>query len=179
MRILFLFISFLSLFSVFSQEKRFEEIYQECIYDSLPNKGERLKTYINDFEKHLISLKILKNSDGKSYLDLFKTLIEGKTYPSKYSYSYLDSINNLEINILPRNIRCYEKSVKDKSYADFFLRFFDKDEYEKTKNLSKVKNPEKLFKEVLYNTYSKMKPEDYELDYYKHNLFMILYTVNW
>ncbi|TCP22378.1 hypothetical protein EV195_11227 [Tenacibaculum skagerrakense] len=162
-----------------SQELRFEKNYQDCVYESLPNKGERLKRYIHGFEKHLISLEILKNSKGESYLELFRTLTEGKKYPSSYKYSYIDSINTLEINILPINEKCFNKSMRDESYAHYFLRFFDKEEYEETKDLSNVEDPEKLFQEVLRNTFSKMNSKDYKLDYYKHNLFMILYTVNW
>lgn len=173
MKNLLLLILLMFITNAFSQEKRFEEVYQECIYNELPDNGKNLKKYIKGFEEHLISLKILKNNSEKSYLELFKTLTEDKRYPSEYAYSYIDSINKLEISILPSNRKCITKAMKHKSYANYHSRFFNKEQNELLKNLD-----DNSLKRILKITYDGIRESDYKLDFYKHRLFMILYTIN-
>ena len=173
MKKLFLLVLLLIVTHIYSQDKRFEEVYQECIYKSLPDNGKNLKRYIDGFEQHLISLKILNSKNGKSYLELFKTLAEGRRYPSEYKYSYIDSINTLEIKILPHNKECIENAMKHESYANYFMRFFDKKDYEIYQNSDSID-----LKNILKETYEKMRENDYELDFYRHQLFIILFLIN-
>lgn len=64
--ILFLLLINLNL-NLFSQEKKIEIIYQDCLYNSLSDKGFALKKYNKGFEDHLIALKILKSNTARSY----------------------------------------------------------------------------------------------------------------
>ena len=157
----------ISLYS-FSQEKKIELIYQECMYNSLSDKGIALKKYTKGFENHLITLKILKDSTGNSYRELLKSLSEGKRYRSEYEYSYLDSINTIEIEkIIPRNKECAKIISKQKNYTSYSKKF-----------KSVIPDDKDNISQGLKNLYKILSIKDFELDFYKQKVFMILYTIN-
>tara|TARA_R110000868_G_C10905294_1_gene764581 strand:+ start:1346 stop:1879 length:534 start_codon:yes stop_codon:yes gene_type:complete len=160
---------FCSIFSC-SKEKRIEEIYQECLYNSLSDKGEALKRFSQGFEKHLIKIKILKDSTPESYYNIYKSIANGKRYPSYYKYSYIDSINKIErYKINPSNKKCLEDIT-------------DLEEFKKSKlyKINKVALPisEKGsydFSKMVASILPIMEEKDFELDYYKHKVYMFLY----
>lgn len=160
--ILFLLIS-ISLNS-FSQEKKIEVIYQECLYNSLSDKGVVLKKYTKGFENHLIALKILKNNRARSYKKLLKSLSKGKRYSSEFQYSYIDSIHTIEVEkIIPRNKECAEIIRKHKDYSSYAQKF------------KPVLSADLSINQGLKNLYKKLTLEDFELDYYRQKIFMLLY----
>jgi len=158
----------------FSQEKRVEEVYQECLYNSLSDKGIVLKKYAKGFEDYLIESKILENNSPKSYYKLLKSISEGKRYNSSFKYSFIDSINKIEKQkIIPFNLDCYNKMLK--------LKKFKKSKFYKIQLL--IAQNEKLYDNYNYNnTLKKMAsildPGDFDMDYYKQRIYVFLYFSN-
>ncbi len=73
------------------QEKVIEEIYQECAYNTLSNKGKAIKRYTKEFEVFLIKEGVLKDNTPQSYYSLYESFSEGKSYNTHdFTYSYSD-----------------------------------------------------------------------------------------
>lgn len=161
--ILFLLLINISL-NLFSQEKKIEIIYQDCLYNSLSDKGFALKRYAKGFEDHLIALKILKNNTARSYKKLLKSLSQGKRYNIEFQYNYLDSIHTIEVEkIIPRNKECTEIIRKNKDYTGYVQRF------------KSLPSASLSVNQGLKNLYKKLSANDFELDYYKQKIFMLIY----
>jgi hypothetical protein len=97
-----------------------EDRYENCVYKSLLNNGGQHKRFITVFEDPLIRSMILENSSASSYLSLYKPIANKTSYPTNYSYSYIDSINSIErYKIIPVNKDCY-KSVSSRKTLQHF-----------------------------------------------------------
>lgn len=168
--IIIVFVIFTS--TVVSQEKVAEEYYQECLYNSLSDKGVALKRYAKGFEKQLIELKILKDSTAQSYYDLFESFSNGKAYPRSYKYSFIDSINNkLERNkIIPFNTVCYDEMLK--------LERFKNSKLFKIQSQIDIDNSRVKFSKQMKKVISILDKKDFELDFYKQRTFIYLYFTN-
>lgn len=153
-----------------AQEKRAEEIYQDCLYNSLSDNGEALKRFTKDFEQHLIEIKILKDNSPQSYYNIYKSIANGKRYPYYYKYSYIDSINSIErYKIKPYNEECL-KHVNS-------LWVFKNSKMAKIHKVVKpfAESKTHRFSELISEILPIMEVKDFELDYYKHKTFMYLY----
>jgi len=159
-------------FFLFSQEKKIEEIYQECAYNTLSDKGKAMKRYTKGFEKYLIKVKILKDSTSKSYCDLYKSFSLGKRYNSdNFAYAYSDSINkNKEdrLKIFPISNKCVEEIKKHKSFNIF----------KNDKLLRSNRNDEMDIDEIIKENLDVIEKRDFSLDYYKHRTFALLYLLD-
>lgn len=147
-----------------AQEKKIKEIYQECMYNSLSDKGRKLKHYSSEFESYLIKNKILTDASASSYYNLFKSL-SAKEYNFKpLKYSFIDSINKLEIEkIVPANPECALKIKKHKNFNEF-----------KRKIEEAIPSGSKNFKEGVKRVVEILTVNDFEMDYYKQRVFLFL-----
>lgn len=154
---------------LYSQEKSIGEIYQECAYNTLSDKGKAIKNYTKEFEKYLIKIKILKDSTSQSYYSLYKSFSEGKRYNTdNFEYAYSDSINkNKEdrLKLLPINIKCIEEIKKHKQFKNQLL--FNTDWHEKED-----------IREVIKENLDAIATRDFSLDYYKQRTFALLYLLD-
>ena len=164
--------SFLA-FKSFSQEKKIEEMYQECLYNSLHDKGKKLKRINKEFENYLINKEILKDSSESSYKKFLNALhtSKGKVMKASFTYPYLDSMHNIE-NGKPIFFKLDSSCVKEIVLNDDFTKHLEKMESlipkEKTDDLSLLfKKMDEVFSE-----------EDFELDYYKQKFFILLCVYN-
>lgn len=150
---------------LFSQEIKAETVYQECVYNSLNDKGVLLKKYTKEFENHLIKSKVLKDSNSKAYFDLFKVLGSDGWRNFKYNYSYIDSINKIAgYKIVNINKGCAKKMRDYKN--------FKKSKFFKMKSifLEEHETIEAVLKKMSFY----LEEQDFELDYYKYRTLFFL-----
>lgn len=154
-----------------TQKKSIEEIYQDCAYSTLSDKGKAIKRYTKEFEQFLIIEGVLKDSTSKSYYNLYKSFSEGKRYNSDdFAYAYSDSINkNLDdrLKLLPINSECAEEVKKLKKFQMYENQFLS------NKNWDEKKDIRDLIKENL----DEIAKRDFSLDYYKQRTFALLYLL--
>lgn len=153
-------------FSVFSQNTNIEEVYQNCVYSSLNDKGLELKRHTKKFEEHLIKNRILKDSTAKSYFKLFKILGTSKWKKLKYNYSYIDTINKTvgyqKVNL---NSECIKKLRQNKSFEK--SKIFKMRKIFANENYSSIELAIKKMSEVL-------EVKDFESDFYKYRTLFYL-----
>lgn len=164
---------FLCLNFIFScQKKSIEEVYQECAYNSLSDKGKAIKRYTKEFEIFLIKQGVLKDQTSKSYYEIFKSFSEGKNYNSEdFTYSYSDSINkNLEdrLKLFPKSVKCAEVIKNHKNYLTFNNK----------KLLDLSRNENQNIREVIKENLHIIAKKDFSLDYYKQRTFALLYLLD-
>lgn len=161
-----IFIVFLSCITLPAQVSKVEDIYQKCIYNSLNDKGVKLKKYTKDFENHLIRSNILKDSTSKSYFELFKTLGSDKWKSYKYNYSYIDSINKIasyrKVNL---NTKCADELKKHK--------YFENSKIFKMRQIF-LKKEQKSVEEAIKEMSDFLEENDFKLDFYKYRTFFFL-----
>lgn len=159
-------------FILFSQEKKIEEVYQECAYNTLSDKGRAIKRYTKEFENYLIKVRILKDSTSQSYYNLFKSISQGKRYNSdNFEYAYSDSINkNKEdrLKILPVSAKCYEEIKNHKDFGKLLGQV----------NLATKLNRESDINELISKNLLIIAKRDFSLDYYKQRTFALLYLLD-
>jgi len=165
MKYLFLISFVLTTSFCFSQEDRIEKIYQDCVYSQLTKEeASSLKRYIKGFEKHLVEINLLEDATGKSYIKLIKSLPQGKKIPSSFSYSFIDSLNLIKSqNMFRGNNKCTMKISKHKDFESY-----------KKKVLSLIPSNSNDINKVMENYAGFLKEEDFNLDYYKKQFFLIL-----
>lgn len=147
-----------------AQEKKIEEIYQECMYNSLSDKGRKLKYYSNEFESYLINNKILKDASATSYYNLFKSLSTKEYNYKPLKYSFIDSVSKLEIEkILPVNLKCALKIQAHKDFNEFKRKI---EEAIPSGSMNLNKGLKKIIKTLTVN--------DFKMDYYKQRVFLFL-----
>lgn len=146
---------------------------QECLYNSLHDKGKKLKRINNEFENYLIKKEVLKDSTGSSYKKLLSLLYssKGKVMKSLFTYEYLDAMHSIE-NGKPIFFKFDSSCAKEIVLNDDFTEHLEKLESlmpkEKTDDLSLIfKNMDTVFS-----------AEDFELDYYKQKFFILLCAYN-
>jgi len=150
---------------IFSQEIKVETVYQECVYNSLNDKGVLLKKYTKEFENHLIKSKVLKDSTSKAYFDLFKILGDKKWKKFKYNYSYIDSINKIAgYKTVNDNKGCAKEMRNHKN--------FKKSKFFKMKSIFFEEH--ETIETVLKKMSFYLEEQDFELDYYKYRTLFFL-----
>lgn len=149
---------------LFSQEKRPEDIYQECLYNSLPDKGVELKKRIKEFENYLIQNKILNDSTSKSYYELYIKGLSDKEPKINLTYSFTDTLLTVDKwKLIGWNDRCMNKMKNAHDYK-----------------LSKLYKSQKEY-DVLDNKNdfkSIFDKEDFELEFYKLRILISLNILN-
>ncbi len=165
-----LFAMLLLFFSIYScgRKIRPEASYQKCVYNSLSDKGIAYKGFIKGFEEHLISLNILNDSTAKSYHKLYGSIANQEKHPAYYKYSYIDSLNTIEKSkIIPWNKECFKKVTSVTNFKKSKMHTMSKG----TDGLKKDSNS--LF-ELIKRELEILKIKDFELEFYKHRVFIFL-----
>ena len=153
----------------FSQEKKIEDVFQECMYNTLPDKGKKLKKYSKDYEAYLISVNLLKDSTGTSYKELLQFLKKPKNANNLrlLKYSYIDSLLSYgkEMKELFSNSECLKEIIMRDDF-DVYIRKAEKF----TPNMAHdVDN-------FFVNVDSLFTEKDLELPYYKQK-FLALFSI--
>lgn len=163
--IILLFYSFFTLFDGFSQQERIEYLSQKCFYKKLGDKNRLYKKHLNEYEKELIRIGVLKDNSPRGYKNLLPVLNKTLDYRISPNYS-LDSIAYVfKAKDLKRyNTSCVEKLKNHIGSKDFdeMKKTFEKD------MRSFIENGE-------IGTLKSISIQDFELDYYKH---LILYITD-
>ena len=119
MKMRFVFFAFLfSSLTLFGQSKSVEEEFEECYFNSFPDKGVQVRKLFSDFEQKLLENRVLKDKSAKSYFSVFKKIFNNEDVKSVNNYSFIDSINSLDYSnkLIHFNYKCSEKVRKR---ADF------------------------------------------------------------
>lgn len=121
--------------NLISQEQRVEQVFQECLYNSLPDNGIFFKNQILRFEKHLIEKKVLKDASAQAYYTLFTKIQSGEDISIDFDYSVKDSIalySEEYLDLARTNLECQEKLQKSPSFRTSKLNVnsFSVDDFE-------------------------------------------------
>jgi hypothetical protein len=148
----------------FSQEKKIEEIYQECTYRVLDDNGIAFKEKIKIYEDYLIKIKILDDGSAKGYYDLFKSFSKNNIDLSTVGYSFIDSINDVESKIIfSQENSCSLEINKHKDFENY-----------KEKIKLAIPRSNTNLKKGLKRLSKILKVDDFALDYYKLRVFILL-----
>jgi hypothetical protein len=166
-----LIITFLSFVFGFSQDRKIEKIYNNCYFNSMPENGKEVKKLYKNYERLLISKKILKNNSGNSYFKLFKKVMSGEFIDSKTNYSLIDSINELKYsNLIHFNTKCTEKikALSEYKKSNTYL-------LEQRMDSIKEGFSTETASEIFLKT---MNEKDFEIDYYKMRVLLLIERIN-
>lgn len=157
---------------VFAQNERIEIQLQNCTYVQIEDNGKELKSEIKEFENYLIKKKILIDSTGKSYINLFKKIEKENDVEFDYNYSFTDSIQKIIIQDVYKQMDCQ-------------IDLINSDNYQNTKvyKLQTVIDSIKTYGDIMPSNIasgilSVLDEKDFELEYYKIKTFVLLDATN-
>jgi hypothetical protein len=170
--ILYLFFGITTAFC-FGQKERLENRMMECIYQSFTDNGKAFKTQLSEYQKLMIEDGVLADSSGKSYRNIFKTIVELGELKKTPSKSFLEVFNDIEKPDRDKRSQCQEAISQDSSKYDFSkviqLR-------QAMYTMQDSKNLE--LSETMSNMLTVLSDEDFELDFYKMSTFIMLEIMN-
>ena len=149
------------------QEKDIAELYNKCYSEEVTVDGISIKHYIKGFEAVLIKSKLLKDSSGKSYKDLFYELSNYDYVVLETQYSFLDSIQGMKYDGV---LDCPKKISNHKDYQNTIFGKLGK--YMKENN----GNYEGFFESQPID--SIFNEKTFEFDYIKHKFFNVIKVYN-
>lgn len=155
--------------AVYTQEKTVEEIYQDCYFGAMPNKGEKFRSLAKSYEEALISEGYLNDNSGKSYYNLFKKNFEPDFVENKTNFRFIDSVNNLSyFELIFSNVDCTNKIKSLINYKSSRTYTLEKslDSINKLSGFSAYDNID-----FLINFFEE---KDFELDYYKTRVLLMI-----
>ena len=149
---------------IFSQEKKIEDIFQECFYRKIGNKSIEYRKHLEGFENYLIKEEFMIDNSPKEYFKLLKMVTKKGVIKKRPKYS-LDSLTYITKG---KDLKMYSSKC--------FITINKHKDFNKFRN--KVISFEKDFKSLLEKskiiTLPSITFEDLELEYYKHfTLYMI------
>lgn len=154
-----LFIS--SITFAFSQNERIEIQLQNCTYEQIENNGKELKSEIKEFENYLIEKKILIDSTGKSYINLFKKIEKENDVEFDYNYSFTDSIQKIIIEDVYKQMDCQVDLINSDNYPNTKV-------YKLQTVIDSIKTNGDIMPSIIANgILSVLDEKDFELEYYK------------
>jgi biopolymer transport protein ExbD len=159
--------------SCYGQEERIETKLMNCFYENYEDQGIEFKNAISDFEKLLISEKILNDSTGKSYVAVFEKIVSDNDFRFIPTKSFLDMIIDIGLpNKEPLKV-CQSEILKS-----------SKNEINKVTELQTVLDSIKISGNFSPSTIangilSVLNEKDFELDYYKMSVFSLFDTISY
>ncbi|MBO0324387.1 hypothetical protein J0X14_18915 [Muricauda sp. CAU 1633] len=156
----------------FSQNERIEIQLQNCTYEQIEDNGKELKNEIKEFENYLIKKKILIDSTGKSYINLFKKIEKENDVEFDYNYSFTDSIQEIIIQDVYKQMDCQVDLINSDNYLNT-----------KVYKLQTVIDSIKTYGDIMPSNIasgilSVLDEKDFELEYYKIKTFVLLDATN-
>ncbi len=155
-----------------SQDLSIENQLQNCLYESFTDGGKSIKKEINKFEKFLIDKNILGDRSGKSYIEIYRKIIEIDDINFDINYSFRDSIQKLQTFNMDKIIDCQTNLLNSSKFYNskpFKLKTV-LDSISEWGNIS----PSIISKGIL----SVLDKEDFELEYYKFKALVMLDVTN-
>ena len=154
-----------------SQNYKFENQMFECLASSLAIAGIDLKKELYLFENHLIENGILKDNSGNSYYDIYKQIEFYNDVKCKFNYSFLDTIQSQlsdldTINVM--HLDCFDMNTAYKKSKQYLL-----DNALESLAENNILNPSTIAKTIT----NILSPKDFEQDYYKMTLLLLLANV--
>jgi len=165
---LFLIVLIITFNSCNSQNQRIEIKLQNCIYDSYPEYGVLLKKSIIEYENHLITKDVLKNKKGSSYKNLFTKINELNSRNLIVDYYFSKLLVKKPTSINPKLSECINSILTSKEYLTSKPHKLEKaiNEHSEKKSLTAS--------ELTKSINSILNEDDYELDFYKLRIFMLI-----
>ena len=169
----FLTIFFTSIIAfTYSQNERIEVQLQNCTYKQIENNGKELKNEIKEFENYLIKKKILIDSTGKSYIDLFRKIEKENDVEFDYNYSFTDSIQKIVVQDVYKQMNCQVDLINSENYQN--TKVYKLQIVIDSIKISGDIVPSKVAGAIL----SVLEEKDFELEYYKIKTFVLLDATN-
>ncbi|WP_145758329.1 hypothetical protein [Sediminicola sp. YIK13] len=153
------------------QSFQLDAIIQEC-YDSIyQQEGFDIKTIINEYEKLLISDGVLRDGNGKSYLEVYKKVISDKDFRIKSeTFQEYDPWHKIDKQIAVTLFECERRMIELAKKEDSkWINLFDKFEAPET-----MESPEMMYQVMQEN----LSEEDLNSYYFKLKMFNIFDMVN-
>ncbi|PWK16872.1 hypothetical protein, partial [Xanthomarina spongicola] len=166
-------ILFISLISfAYSQKERIEVQLQNCTYEQIENNGKELKSEIKEFENYLIKKKILIDSTGKSYINLFRKIERENDIEFDYNYSFTDSIQKIIIQDVYEQMDCQVDLINSENYPNTKV-------YKLQAVIDSIKTAGDIMpSNIASGVLSVLEEKDFELEYYKIKTFVLLDATN-
>ncbi|WP_299685695.1 biopolymer transporter ExbD [uncultured Dokdonia sp.] len=152
------------------QSERVEYKLINCIYETYDDQGTQYKKAFFDFEQSLITEKILEDTSGKSYKALFEKMATENTFSQWPSSSFMNKIAAIDVK---QNVESYQNCIAA-------LGDLSQSKLQSVMNIINQSNtdeftPAKLATKML----EVLDEEDFELEYYKMNIFVLFETINY
>jgi len=163
---LFLIVFFFS--SCKAQKSRVETKIQDCYNSHYTKSGNDIKKTIIEFEKILISKKLLKSNKGKDYIELLKKIERNEITELKISFKELDNMNSIRGKFSTEIYKCQQAVFNSKIYD---TTTFDKLRIKIDSLVTLNQISSSSFAKSLLSTIT---TKDTKLDYYKLMVFRIL-----
>ncbi len=159
---------------VFSQTDtlEIETAFMDCLYQSLPDKGDEFKMILQEAEQKLIHKKYLKDGTGESYVTLYRNLGNtiNKDFQNLGLLNYMSKITHeVEVDTVSN---CAEKILKSPKYKD--SKIFKITSITQSQSLD-ISDSSSYKDEVL----SILEVKDFEHDYYKMSTLVMIETMNY
>lgn len=133
----------------------------------MPDNGKEVRVFHSKYEKLLIKKGALKDNSGKSYYQLFESVIKEIPIDLSVNYSLIDSINKLSYSSLVHsNEKCIEEIKKNRNYKYSKTSIIKK----KLDSLMNDLESEKVSEVFL----SVLDSKDFELEFYKLRTLLML-----
>ncbi|WP_190246289.1 ExbD/TolR family protein [Gelidibacter gilvus] len=162
----------LCIMSCKGQNERIEIRLMNCIYENYDDHGTEFKKAITDFEQLLIGQKILKDQSGKSYRSILEKIVVDDDFDYNPSESFFDNIREIG---LPQNESYKTCQTELRKNANIDLT----KETKLNAVLDSLKNTGELTpSQVAIGILSVLNENDFELDYYKMNMFSLFDVIS-
>ncbi|MEM6721551.1 MAG: hypothetical protein AAF611_19650 [Bacteroidota bacterium] len=147
-----------------------ETAFMNCIYEALPDKGEKFKKILDAAEKKLIELNYLKNAKGVSYIEIYKNIgnMTAESLRDLGVVSYMEEINK-RIGT-PETERCMGPIFQDPGFQN--TKFSKMMTIVQT--VGSYEDNESLTADIL----SVLSPEDFTHNYYRMTTISMIETMN-
>ncbi len=148
-----------------------EDDLYNCLLNSLTEEEKnKLAPIIIDFEKHLISTKVLASSAPKSYLNFYKKIAETGEHNFSNEFNFSEKIsflNRRSPNDTQDLLECHSKIFQTEKYKNSKL-------YELTKEMQSLKQHRITPVIIAKTTIKYLNEDDFELDYNRFNTLMFI-----
>ncbi len=175
--ILILIIFTLTINSCSGQDFSIESKHFDCMVKTSSELGVDLKKELSDFEEHLIEVGVLADNSGESYYKIYEIIKETGDINFEFQYSLIDSIkahidkDSIEvIEIIGDCLSLAEKTQKSKKFKRSKV-------YQLKVGMDSIVYSEKVNpSEIASMILSVLSPKDFEHDYYKMTVLLLLAT---
>jgi len=147
-----------------------ETAFMNCIYQVMPDKGEKLKKLLDNAENRLIELNYLKDGNGESYIEIYKNIANMKSSELKDLgvASYMKQIST-KIDT-PEAESCMRVIFQDPEFPNT--------KFAKMMTIVQTVNSYKDNKSLTADILKVLDPKDFTHNYYRMTTISMIETMN-